>query len=143
MRLKKIFSIFSILVVLIPNTMALNIEDVEEDLICACGCYRILLNCDCEVAENMRKSIKDMIDAGMEKEDIISRLQLLYGNEVLATPPKKGFFTSLWIYPFLIISGGLAAVYILIKRRNAEWYYDPDEVINEDIDLDEIYDRSR
>jgi cytochrome c-type biogenesis protein CcmH len=140
--MKRLF-VLSIIMVLISNAKALTPEDFGEEFICVCGCYKVLSNCDCEVAEKMRSQIKEMIDSGMQKEEIISKFQLLYGNEVLANPPKKGFFTSLWIYPILVISGGLVVVYILIRRRNAKWYYDPDDVINEDIDLDEIYDRSR
>jgi cytochrome c-type biogenesis protein CcmH len=129
-----------ILAILITNAAALTLQDIEGDIICSCGCYKLLKNCDCEVAERMREQIKDMIGSGMKREEIISKLQLLYGEEILATPPKEGFFASLWMYPVIVASAGIIAVYFILKRRNSKWFYDPDEVINEDVEFEELLD---
>jgi|Deesub1362B_J571_1020462.scaffolds.fasta_scaffold00077_50 cytochrome c-type biogenesis protein CcmH len=144
--MKKLVVLILIFLIILNVEIALatSLKDVESDVICPCGCYRVLSNCDCEVAEEARGQIGKMVDSGMEKKEIISRLQLLYGKEILANPPKEGFFMSLWIYPAIITVCGIVIVYLLIRRRNSKWYYDPDEVINEEIDLDEIYEeRSR
>lgn len=143
-----------ILFLSIPNSAALTLKDFEGEFICACGCYKTLLNCDCKVAQEMQGQIVEMIDSGMGKEEIISKFQFEYGEEVLANPPKEGFFTSLWIYPLLVLFSGLIILYIVIRRRDTTWYNDPDEVINEgdevinenidlDPDLDEIHNQSR
>ena len=131
--------LISLIILNIGTALATSLKDVESDVICPCGCYRVLSNCDCEVAEEVRGQIKKMIDSGLEKKEIISKLQLLYGKEILANPPKEGFFMSLWIYPAIITICGMAIVYFLVRRRNSKWYYDPDETINEEIDLDESY----
>lgn len=136
-NMKKLM-IFFIAVMLTPSVSALTLEDFEGDFICACGCYKILEDCDCGLSSKMQNQIKQMISSGMGKKEITSSLQLEFGEEVLANPPKEGFFTSLWIYPLIVLGSGLAVVGILIKRRDSSWYGDPDDVINEEIDLEEI-----
>ncbi len=134
-----ILILISLIILDINIALATSLKDIESDVICPCGCYRVLSNCDCEAAEKARDQIKKMVDSGMEKKEVISKLQLLYGKEILANPPREGFFMSLWIYPAIITVCGMVVLYLLIKRRNSKWYYDPDEVINEEIDFDESY----
>jgi cytochrome c-type biogenesis protein CcmH len=130
-------AIVSILLLPVSGLTGLTVSEFEEDIICACGCYKLLSNCDCGVAEEMRERIEKMIAGGIEekervsKKEIISKLQEIYGEEILATPPKEGIFAGLWIYPVLVISAGIVVVGLLLKRRDARWYGDPDENINE------------
>lgn len=131
-------SIFVLFLLLLPASVyALSVDDIQSDVICTCGCGKILENCDCATAERMRSEIKEMIASGMSKEQIISEFQSMYGKEVLANPPKEGVFAGLWYYPVVVLGVGIAVIYVIFNRRNAKWYADPDEVINEeDIELE-------
>ncbi|NOY11028.1 MAG: cytochrome c-type biogenesis protein CcmH [Archaeoglobi archaeon] len=116
---------------------ALQVSDVEKDVLCSCGCGKVLENCDCATSEVMREEIRGMIEQGMSKEQIVTELQSMYGKEILANPPKEGVFAGLWYYPVVVMGAGLVVVYLILRRRNASWYADPDEVINEeDIELE-------
>ena len=119
---------------LITPAAALTVSDVEKDVMCTCGCGKVLENCLCGVADRMRGEIAGMIDKGMSKKEIIAELQSMYGKEVLVNPPKEGVFLGLWTYPAIAVAIGIVAIYIIGKRRNAKWYADPDEVINEEFD---------
>ncbi len=129
---------FLILLTLSP-VYALTVQDVEKDVICSCGCGKILENCDCGSAQTMREEIGQMISMGYSKDRIIRELQNMYGKEILANPPKEGFFLSLWMYPVAGVGAGLVVIYALSKRRDTKWFIDPDEVLNmgeEDLDLE-------
>lgn len=129
--------VLSMLMLIPAGALALSVDDVQSDVICTCGCGKILENCDCAAAERMRGEIRDMISKGMSKEQIISELQAMYGKEILANPPKEGVFAGLWYYPVVVLGVGIAVIYVIFRRRNAKWYADPDEVINEeDIELE-------
>jgi len=87
----------------------------------------------------MRGEIAQMISMGYSKDRIIKELQNMYGKEILANPPKEGFFLSLWMYPVAGVGAGLVVIYALSRRRNTKWFVDPDEVLNmgeEDLDLE-------
>jgi cytochrome c-type biogenesis protein CcmH len=117
---------------------AVSVIDLEGDVVCSCGCYKLLKNCDCYTAEQMRDKIAEMVQRGLDRGKIISSLQDIYGKEVLATPPKEGLFTGLWMYPIVVLSMGSIVVYLVLRRRNSEWYGDPDENINEFEDIAEM-----
>jgi len=114
---------------------ALSVSDIEKDVMCTCGCARPLENCECATADRMRSEIADMINRGMTRDEIISELQSMYGKEVLINPPKEGVFLGLWYYPAFAVGVGIAIIYYVAKRRNAKWYADPDEVVNQDEEL--------
>ncbi len=128
------FILFTILTI---PAIAVGIEDVEKDVMCVCGCGKVLENCDCGVAENMRSEIYQMIERGMSKNEIIKELQATYGKEVLVNPPKEGVFLGLWYYPVFIIFIGLIILSILLKRKSEKFYADPDETINDDYELEQ------
>ncbi len=114
------------------NVEALTLNEIQGDVMCTCGCGKVLENCDCGTAEMMREEIRGMMEKGMTKDEIIKELQSMYGKEVLINPPKEGVFTGLWYYPVVVIVIGMAVIYMVLRKRNAEWYGDPDEMINED-----------
>jgi cytochrome c-type biogenesis protein CcmH len=132
----------AILTLLLLDALLLPVSglDIEDDVICACECYRLLSNCDCEVAGKMRGQIKEMIENGMSRGEIISNLQNIYGREILATPPKEGIFTGLWMYPAVVVSAGVIVIGFLLKRRNARWYGDPDESIDNEYPVESLDD---
>jgi len=124
-------AIFFILAIT-ANVAAVTLDDIQTDVMCTCGCGKVLENCDCGTAERMREEIKGMISKGMTKERIIKKLQNMYGKEVLVNPPKEGVFLGLWYYPAIAVGAGIAVIYVLLRKRDVKWYADPDEIINEE-----------
>jgi len=126
MRLSSVTLIF----LLISAASAVSVEEIEKDVMCVCGCGKVLENCDCAVADRMRGEIEEMIAKGMSRDEIIAELQNTYGKEVLVNPPKEGVFLGLWYYPAAVTAVGVAVIYVILKRREGRWYGDPDETIN-------------
>lgn len=129
----KIIAVLFLLLITEGSALAVSLSEIESDVLCTCGCGMILENCNCTTAERLREEINNMINSGMTKKEIIAELQATYGKEILANPPKEGVFTGLWYYPVIVVSAGLVILYLIMKRKNSEWYADPDEVINEDL----------
>ncbi len=119
-----------VIVSLIVPTLALTVEDISKDIYCTCGCNMVLGNCECETQTYMMNEIQTMINKGMTREEIIKTLQETYGEQILATPPKKGFNLALWAYPVIGLIVGASVIFVLSKRRESvSWYTDPDEVL--------------
>jgi cytochrome c-type biogenesis protein CcmH len=60
------------LLLLTLKASGLTLQDVEGDIICTCGCGKLLKNCDCGAAEKMREEISAMIEEGKNREEIVS-----------------------------------------------------------------------
>lgn len=93
---------------------ALTSTDIQNELICQCGCTMVVAPCDCETANQMRALIASKISEGQNKDQIIGYFVAQYGEKVLAAPTKKGFNLTVWVLPFVAIAaGGIAISFIL------------------------------
>jgi cytochrome c-type biogenesis protein CcmH len=111
---------FSLIFVLIASSLsawALQVDDVARELICDCGCGKMLNVCEMQsCAGAMKKLIRKKIAAGWSKERIIRYFVRLYGERILAVPTKRGFDLTAWITPFLAMAIGGLAIYLVIIR---------------------------
>ncbi len=91
------------------------VDDIGKELVCQCGCTMVVTTCDCGTADVMRKEIKEAIDKGQTKEEILASYAERYGETVLAAPTKKGFNITAWVTPFAAIVGGAGVVYTALR----------------------------
>jgi len=91
-------------------------KEVESNLICQCGCTMVVVDCQCEWAENARVDIAGKLDQGMSVKEVIASYVDIYGTKVLAAPPKSGFHWTVWVTPFLSLAAGGGLLYLLLKR---------------------------
>jgi len=76
-----------------------------------------LADSDAPLAQDLRKEIYDMMQAGQSNEEIKMFLVDRYGDFVLYKPPVKGNTLALWLAPaVLLLGGGLVVVFIVRKR---------------------------
>ena len=107
---------FLSLFVFANSVSALTVDDVAGELICPCGCGKMLDVCEMESAREMRVLIGEMIDEGQDKDQIISYFVSQYGEKVLAAPSKKGFGLTAWVVPFIVIGLGVGIIYLVIVK---------------------------
>lgn len=93
-----------------------NASEVENNLMCTCGCSMALSSCECGTADKMRAKIQLMINQGKDKNQIIASFVNLYGEKVLSAPTKEGFNLTAWIIPFLVIGIVGLILYKSMKR---------------------------
>ena len=86
-----------------------TVGDISKELICQCDCTMVLNNCshaECGSREAMTALIEQKLAQGQSKEELIQFSVAQYGEQVLATPPKRGFNLTAWITPFAAILFG-------------------------------------
>jgi cytochrome c-type biogenesis protein CcmH len=94
-----------------------SVDAIANKLVCQCGCNLILNNClheGCGSAEPMKASIRAQLAQGRTQDQIIAAFVSQYGEQVLASPPKRGFNLTAWTFPFIaLIAGGVVIAYTL------------------------------
>ena len=77
----------------------------------------------CNVKQLYYKEVAEMMQKGMNKDEILAYYVDQMGEEALKAPLKSGFSLTAWITPFLILIAATLLVYILIqkwvKKRNS------------------------
>jgi cytochrome c-type biogenesis protein CcmH len=92
------------------------VGSIADQFICQCGCTKVLSACDCGTAAGMVAVISEKLAQGESEEQITQYFVAQYGEQVLASPPKKGFNLVVWILPFAAILTGGGVVYIVLKK---------------------------
>jgi len=69
-----------------------------------------------ELAVDLRREIREQMKAGRSDEQIIAFLTERYGDFVLYRPPLKLSTYPLWFGPFVLLGGGLFALYRHLKH---------------------------
>ncbi|MEE8413023.1 MAG: cytochrome c-type biogenesis protein CcmH [Dehalococcoidales bacterium] len=107
-----------------------SVSDVSDQLVCQCGCNMILTNCshiECGSREAMTTFIVQEMDRAQTTPQIIQTFVIQYGEQVLASPPKRGFNLVAWILPFVVIlAGGVVIVGALRKWVSRGMAYQTD-----------------
>lgn len=121
MRPKKIIIIFFLSFLwsgsfLVTPTLALSVDEVAGDLICTCGCGKMLNVCEMESAKQMKVLIGEMIDQGQDRNQILSYFVEQYGESVLAAPTKRGFNLTVWVIPFVAMGIAVVVVYFVMAK---------------------------
>jgi len=90
--------------------------NISKQLVCQCGCVRLLNSHVCATQEAMVTLIEQKLTQGQSEEEIIQFFVAQYGEQVLASPPKRGFNLVAWVLPFVAILGGGGVIYIALKE---------------------------
>jgi cytochrome c-type biogenesis protein CcmH len=118
-----------------PHEAAPNAENPEieqrlvrlgEDLRCLVCQNESLAGSKAELAEDLRREIREQMKAGKSDAEVIDYLTERYGDFVLYRPPFKPVTWLLWLGPVLFLGAGGAAWYLALRRRRAAATEPPD-----------------
>ena len=70
-----------------------------------------------ELAEDLRKEVREMIEKGMTDKQITDYLVARYGDFVLYDPPVKNTTLFLWYGPFGLLVIGLGVLIFQLRKR--------------------------
>jgi cytochrome c-type biogenesis protein CcmH len=91
---------------------------LAENLRCLVCQNESLASSHAELAEDLRREVREQIRAGKSDKEITDYLVARYGDFVLYKPPVKSYTMLLWFGPFaLLFLGGSVLFYQLRKRR--------------------------
>jgi len=126
--LKKTFvfttSISFILVLLTFNTFADSIDnqirEISYLLMCPVCQGQTVAESNSELATQMRAIIKQKLEKGESKQEIIAYFVNRYGETILGAPPPKGANWLIWILPALALVFGGAGIAIFLHKSKSE-----------------------
>ena len=79
-------------------------------------CHTTLDQSSSAVADRMRTFIRARIAAGDTKSEIKQKLVADFGEQVLASPPKRGFNLLAWVLPPVLVVAAGAILAVLAVR---------------------------
>lgn len=92
--------------------------EIEAKVVCVLdGCMMNLASCNTRAANQLREVIRlKMFKEGLATEQTFNYLVSVYGEKVLAAPPKRGFNWVVWLTPFIATIGGGALIYLGLEK---------------------------
>lgn len=94
-----------------------RVERLGHQLMCACGCNQILLECNhvgCAYSTSMRSELIAEVGRRNDK-GVLQWFVEKYGPTVLAAPPTTGFNRLAWIMPYLALVMGIGAIVWIVN----------------------------
>ena len=93
-----------------------RVYDVARQLMCPVCPGETAAQSDATLAREMRATIRQKLEAGETRDQILQYFVAQFGESVLAEPPRRGFTLFLYLGPLLALSGGLAVAIVYIRR---------------------------
>ena len=90
---------------------------LTEQLRCLVCQNETLADSRADLAEDLRKEIREQMKAGKSDQEIIAFLTQRYGDFVLYKPPVKSTTYLLWFGPFVLLFAGTGVLYLYLKKR--------------------------
>ena len=90
---------------------------LAENLRCLVCQNESLASSHAELAEDLRREVREQMKKGMSDQQIIDYLVSRYGDFVLYKPPVKSYTLLLWAGPFLLFIAGGAWLYFQLRKR--------------------------
>ena len=129
--IKKIFSSFLILIILISISWAfipeekLNNEEhenrariISKNIRCLVCQNQTIDDSNAELAQDIRKLIRNQITEGKTDREVQEFLVSRYGDFILMNPPMKLETALLWLAPLILISIGILIVFFSFRNNS-------------------------
>ncbi len=94
-----------------------QVLDIAKDLRCTVCQNQPVSESNADLARDMRAIIREQVQAGKSRDEIVKYFVDRYGDYVLMNPPKSGPGTIVWMGPLaLIFIVGLSG-FVFLRRR--------------------------
>jgi cytochrome c-type biogenesis protein CcmH len=90
---------------------------LADNLRCLVCQNESLASSHAELAEDLRREVREQIKKGMTDKEISDYLVARYGDFVLYNPPVKSYTVLLWFGPFALLLGGAAGLFYQLRKR--------------------------
>ena len=91
-----------------PDATEAEVNAIAGDLMCECGGATTVADCgNSAVANGMRAIIRQQVELGKSRGEVLDHFATLYGECILAEPRKSGIGLAAWLAPLVaIVAGG-------------------------------------
>ena len=94
-----------------------QVLDIAKDLRCTVCQNQPVAESNADLARDMRAIIREQVQAGKSRDEIVTYFVDRYGDYVLMNPPKRGSGAIVWAGPLaLIVVVGLSGL-VFLRRR--------------------------
>lgn len=94
-----------------------RLQHLSEELRCLVCQNQNIADSNAELAQDLRREIRGMIQAGKSDKEIIDFMVVRYGDFVLYRPPVKGITLLLWGGPLVLLLLGLFVLQRYLRQR--------------------------
>jgi cytochrome c-type biogenesis protein CcmH len=94
-----------------------RVNALSQRLRCLVCQNETLADSQADLAADLRAEIRKQMKAGKSDKEVIAFLTARYGKFVLYDPPLDPTTLLLWFGPFMLLGGGLIALFYSLKRR--------------------------
>ena len=128
---KKIFSSFLILIISISISWAFNPEEklnneeyenrariISKNIRCLVCQNQTIDDSNAELAQDIRKLIRNQITEGKTDREVQEFLVSRYGDFILMNPPMKFETALLWLAPLILISIGVLIIFFSFRNNS-------------------------
>ena len=98
---------------------AAHFDKLGHEMMCACGCRQILLECNhvgCAYSDRMRDELQTALTRGDSDDLVLQAFVQKYGPTVLAAPPATGFNLVAWVMPFAVFFAAMGFAVLVVLR---------------------------
>jgi cytochrome c-type biogenesis protein CcmH len=94
-----------------------QVQRLSEELRCLVCQNQTLADSHSELAQDLKREIREMAVKGMTDQAIIDYLVARYGDFVRYRPPLKTSTALLWFGPFALLFAGGIGLIVMLRRR--------------------------
>lgn len=94
-----------------------RLQALSAELRCLVCQNQTIADSNAELAQDLRREVRNMIQAGQSDQQILDFLVARYGDFVLYRPPVKGLTLVLWGGPLLLLLVGVIALGRYLRQR--------------------------
>ena len=102
---------------------------IAAELRCLVCQNQTIADSHADLAVDLREEVRELLQGGQSKQQILDYMTARYGDFVLYRPPVKTTTWLLWFGPLLLLGGGLAALALVLRHRSrlSADQFDPDD----------------
>lgn len=94
-----------------------QVLDIAKELRCAVCQNQPISESNADLARDMRQIVREQIQAGKSREEIINYFVERYGDYVLLNPPTRGPGAVVWVAPLVLIVVIGVSGFVFLRRR--------------------------
>jgi len=105
-------------VVMLGAEPSSRFNKLGHEMMCACGCGQILLECNhvgCPDSDRMIGELRDQVAGGGSDSSVLNWFAAKYGATILAAPVRGGFDNVAWITPMAVFLLATLGVGFLVR----------------------------
>ena len=113
--MRRALALLALALALTASAPQASLSDIEDEVMCDV-CNVALNIAESPRADQQRQEIRDLIDQGLTKQQVLDTLEDRYGPQILALPPDDGFNATVYVAPIAVVAVLVAGLVLLLPR---------------------------